>query len=119
MQLSLDDQGTLNKHEVSNRNEFAAKGIDNIRVTRIGKAIKAMIAEYNLALMHNLPLHNTYEGWAVLKQKLDELWEEVKLGETGHSREVLRKEAAELGAATMRFIIDLTTEENHRKENPF
>ena len=118
MQLSLNDHETLNRHEVSNRSELTAKGIDNVRVTRIGKAIKAMIAEYNLALMHNLPLNNTYEGWAVLKQKLDELWEEVKLGETGPSRDVLRKEAAELGAATMRFIVDLTAEESHRKETP-
>jgi tetrahydromethanopterin S-methyltransferase subunit H len=89
------------------KNGGITKVLDDFRVTNIGKSIKTIITEYNHTIIKHAPFHSTYEGWALIKQKVDELWEEVKKEESGDSKEAMLKEAAQIGAMAMRFIIDL------------
>lgn len=93
------------------KNGNFSKALDDFRVTNIGKSIKAIITEYNRTIIKNAPFHSTYEGWALIKQKVDSLWDEIKKEETGGSREAMQKEAAQIGAMAMRFIIDLCNDE--------
>ncbi len=80
---------------------------DDFRITNIGKTIKAIIAEYNYSIVKNEPLNSPHEGWALIKQKVDGLWEEIKKNNTDNSKEAIMKEAAQIGAMAMRFMVDL------------
>lgn len=49
--------------------------------------------------------YSDHDGYAIIKEELDELWECVK---TKHvNREVLRGEAQQVAAMAIRFLIDL------------
>ncbi len=81
------------------------------RITNIGKAIRLIIPEYNQIICKNPPLQNSYEGWAILHQAMEQLWNEVKKDKNIHSTEQMRKEAILISATAMRFMIDLCMEE--------
>lgn len=49
--------------------------------------------------------NSTHEGFAVLKEEVDELWDEVK---SNGSKERLRAEAVQVAAMAIRFIKELT-----------
>lgn len=60
-------------------------------------------AEYTNAT-HKFPKFNSYhEGYAVLKEEMDELWNEIK-GEQRNT--ILKDEAIQVAAMAIRFIID-------------
>lgn len=50
--------------------------------------------------------NSPHEGWAVLQEEVDELWDDVK---ANASREQMRKEAIQIAAMAVRFIEDLCT----------
>jgi len=51
--------------------------------------------------------HNAHEGYAVLLEEVDELWEGVKLKQTNTGREAhLVYEAIHVAAMALRFIMD-------------
>jgi len=52
------------------------------------------------------PFHSGHEGYAVIYEEMDELWEEVKKY-PNYDNVALRKEAIQVGAMVLRFIIDL------------
>lgn len=45
-----------------------------------------------------------HEGYAVIKEELDELWEEIK---GKQKKENLEKEAIQIAAMAIRFLLDL------------
>jgi hypothetical protein len=100
------------------KNGGVTKTLDDFRVTNIGKSIKTIISEYNHTITKHAPFHSTYEGWALIKQEVDELWEEIKKEGNGGSKEVMLKEAAQIGAMAMRFIIDLSIDDKPVKMSP-
>lgn len=51
------------------------------------------------------PMASPHEGWAVIREELDELWEHVKAN-TGGSAEA-RTEAIQLAAMALRYAHDL------------
>ncbi|MBC9913142.1 hypothetical protein [Chitinophaga varians] len=50
------------------------------------------------------PFHSPHEGFAVLKEEVDELWDEVK---KDSDRETMKKEAIQVAAMAIRFIREL------------
>lgn len=53
-------------------------------------------------------MHSPHEGWAVIKEELDELWEHVRAN-TGTTPEA-RKEAIQVAAMALRYAFDLCKE---------
>lgn len=49
------------------------------------------------------PFHNSHEGYAVLKEEVDELWDDVK----GNRPNRAREEAVQVAAMAVRFMIDV------------
>jgi hypothetical protein len=47
--------------------------------------------------------HSGHEGYAVLKEELEELWEAVKSDDTAHAR----REAVQIAAMALRYLTDL------------
>jgi hypothetical protein len=54
------------------------------------------------------PMHSPHEGWAVIREELDELWEHVR-ADTGRSPEA-RAEAMQIAAMGVRYVLDLCAE---------
>ncbi len=58
----------------------------------------------------NGPFNSAHEGYAVILEELDELWDEVKKKQAERSSETLKKEAVQVGAMAMRFLVDIVSE---------
>lgn len=61
---------------------------------------------------HKKDFHSAHEGWAVLREEVDELWDEVKKNpktdeERAAHRVRMRKEAVQVAAMAFRFIEDV------------
>jgi len=74
---------------------------------RAEEAIRLIIREYGRATSLNGPFHSAHEGYAVILEELDELWEQVRLRDSERDVEKMRKEAAQIGAMALRFIVDV------------
>ncbi|SFW16281.1 hypothetical protein [Chitinophaga sancti] len=77
-------------------------------VPRIGNATAELIDdEINRAKtkFKEVKFNSAHEGFAVLKEEVDELWDEVK---KDGSKERMRAEAVQVAAMAIRFINELT-----------
>jgi hypothetical protein len=65
--------------------------------------------------IHQKGFTSAHEGYAVILEELDELWDEVKLN--GNKRDItnLRKEAIQVAAMAMRFVLDVCNEGTGRR----
>jgi glutamyl-tRNA reductase len=50
---------------------------------------------------------SAHEGYAIIKEELDELWEEIKLNPSKRNVDRLRSEATQVAAMAIRFLKDL------------
>ena len=51
-----------------------------------------------------------HEGYAIIKEELDELWEEVRKQYDVRTKGNMRKESIQIAAMAMRFIKDICNE---------
>ena len=65
--------------------------------------LKAIEAEFIRATRRSGTFASQHEGWAVIREELDELWDEVK---RNGDVTALRKEAIQVGAMALRFLTD-------------
>ena len=73
-------------------------------------AVKEIIHEYRRATKKFGSFASTHEGYAVILEELDELWDEIK---KNSSKEVMRKEAVQVAAMGLRFMLDCCTGIEH------
>ena len=52
------------------------------------------------------PMASFHEGYAVIQEELDELWNEVKMKPHYRNHEKLRREAIQVAAMAIRFVLD-------------
>jgi len=71
--------------------------------------------ELAFALTKFPPFNSSHEGYAVILEELDELWDEIKNNKAEGSHERQIKEAKQVAAMAIRFMIDIT-EKNFRNE---
>jgi len=64
------------------------------------------VSELIAACERFAPMASPHEGWAVIREELDELWEHVR-ADTARGHEA-RKEAIQIAAMALRFALDLT-----------
>jgi hypothetical protein len=66
--------------------------------------------------MANWPDYNSaHEGYAVLLEEVDELWDEVRVNQKKRDLAKMRKEAIQVAAVAMRFVLDICNEERGRR----
>lgn len=70
-------------------------------------ALRAISREHNRAITHFKPFNSAHEGFAVIKEEYDELWDEIKKRHSKRSNERMKEEATQLGAMALRFLIDI------------
>jgi len=56
---------------------------------------------------HPNPFHSSHEGYAVLREEVDELWDEVKNQTEERSYARMRAEAIQIAAMALRFVQDV------------
>ncbi len=72
---------------------------------RIKEAFTQLEGEISRALLKHKAMNSPHEGWAVIKEELDELWEHVR-ADTGNGAEA-RAEALQIAAMGIRYAIDV------------
>lgn len=61
-----------------------------------------------VSAMEEFPAFNSaHEGYSVILEEMDELWEHVKTNAKRRDREAMQKEAIQVAAMAMRFAVDV------------
>lgn len=74
--------------------------------------------EFKNATSKHPKFNSRHEGYAILLEEVDELWEEVRKNhiKTPESKLKQRKEAVQVAAMAMRFIYDCCDSSNPREQ---
>ena len=73
------------------------------------KAIVAIIREYDKASEKFGAFSTPHEGYAVILEELDELWDSIKNKAKGPKE--MKEEAIQVGAMALRFLVDCIPED--------
>ena len=68
--------------------------------------IDAVEVELREAVENYGPIRSFHEGYAILREEVDELWDEIKVKPGYRNKELMRKEAVQVAAMAVRFILD-------------
>lgn len=71
--------------------------------TRVALAINVVCEELARARMAFPPFASPHEGWAILWEEVDEMWDEVR----ANNRNQARYEAMQAAAMAIRFLVDI------------
>ena len=77
------------------------------RYKRTQSALEMVAAEVDQAVAKHPPMHSSHEGYSVILEELDELWDEVKKQTKDRSRDRMRLEAMQVAAMAVRFMTDV------------
>lgn len=75
---------------------------------RRDRVLELVDVELGRALNKFPSFNSPHEGWAVIREELDELWEHVKAN-TGDGA-LARTEATQVAAMALRYVLDLSKE---------
>jgi hypothetical protein len=85
--------------------------MENRSIVDVGNKVEK---ELYRAMQKHGPMHGPHEGYAVILEELDELWELVKVNPAKlpddmilRHRDRMREEAIQIAAMAMRFVIDV------------
>ena len=71
-------------------------------------AIKEVMDELIVAMEKHPSMRSPHEGFAILNEEVDELWDEIRRPQDIHDRERMREECVQVAAMAIRFMVDLT-----------
>ena len=81
------------------------------------EVLNAVYTEFQKAAAKFPKFNGAHEGYAVLLEEVDELWDEVKLNHSDRSKRRMREEAIQIAAMAMRFIMDVCDAEVDEKQS--
>lgn len=61
------------------------------------------------------PMNSAHEGFAVLAEEVDELWDHVRTNQSKRDIAAMRKEAIQVAAMAIRFVNDICDGDRGRK----
>lgn len=59
------------------------------------------------AAKKHAPMSSAHEGYAVMLEEVDELWEHVKTNPKRRDMSAMRQEAVQVAAMAIRFVVDI------------
>lgn len=69
-----------------------------------------ILAEFQRAIKYYRPMTSYHEGYAIIKEEMEELWDEIKRKPSSRNKKRLQEEAVQVGAMALRFLYDLCEE---------
>lgn len=100
----LDSIVPANQNDIVGAVRIAAAADDEH--ARRARALRMVRDEYLRAEAKHKPMNSPHEGWAVIFEELDELWDHVK-ADTGRTADA-GKEAIQVAAMGLRYVTNLT-----------
>jgi len=61
-------------------------------------------------------MRSAHEGYAIILEEIEELWEAIRNNKSDEANDRQRKEAIQVAAMAMRFVIDISDQGKHRNE---
>lgn len=90
--------------------------LNNVREShRVTALVHDTLEELMRATSRFGPFNSAHEGYAVLLEEVDELWDHVKMKQSKRCPHDMRAEAIQTAAMAIRFGTDCCTEEGCRK----
>lgn len=83
--------------------------------TPLDQALGVIREEVAKAMAKYPPFNSAHEGYAVLLEEVDELWEHVKVKQGNRDVTAMYHEAKQVAAMAIRFMIDLGNEASGQK----
>lgn len=77
-------------------------------------AAKEFFTELERARKKFPTMASAHEGYAVIREELDELWDIIKQQQSSRDYAAMRKETVQLGAMVLAFLIEIVDTENRR-----
>lgn len=77
-------------------------------------AAKEFFTELERARNKFPAMASAHEGYAVIREELDELWDIIKQKQSSRDYTAMRKETVQLGAMVLAFLIEIVDTENRR-----
>lgn len=77
---------------------------------RTARVFTGVWAEFLDAIDHFPSMASPHEGYAILLEEVDELWDEVKINPEHRSHLRMRAEAIQVAAMAIRFVLDVCDE---------
>lgn len=68
----------------------------------------AVMLELEHARANFPPMHSEHEGYAIIKEELEEAWDEIKKNPKKRDKAAIRAEMIQVAAMAIRFLGDLT-----------
>lgn len=84
------------------------------RQVAIREIVDTVEAEVTSAMQKHGPMASSHEGYAVILEELDELWEEVRKQRHARDMASMEKEAKQIAAMAVRFIYDVVRAGNRK-----
>lgn len=75
--------------------------------SKVQDSLIEIYQEYRDAVSKFNDFRSAHEGFAILLEEVDELWDEVKGNKKEGSYDRMRKEAIQVGAMALRFVVML------------
>jgi hypothetical protein len=75
--------------------------------TPLTRAVRETVNEYKRAISIYKPFASYHEGYSIILEEEQELWDEIKKKPTERRKEKLRGEAIQLATMSLRFVVDL------------
>ena len=71
------------------------------------ETIKEILHEHTKAVNRYASFNSAHEGYAILKEEVDELWDEIKKKDHIRDKKEMKKEAIQVAAMALRFITEI------------
>ena len=78
---------------------------------KVHVALQQFAIAYDKARMKHRPMHSSHEGYAVLLEEVDELWDAVKRDDY----QAMKEEAVHIGAMAAAFLAEVFDEKGWKK----
>ncbi|MGH7485758.1 MAG: hypothetical protein ACREMY_09180 [bacterium] len=72
------------------------------------RELRKVSEELDKALRKHKRFNSAHEGWAVIREEVDELWEEVKVRQNKRRNKRMEKEAIQIAAMAIRFVLEVS-----------
>jgi NTP pyrophosphatase (non-canonical NTP hydrolase) len=72
---------------------------------KLDAVINAVLKELELAESKFPPFNSPHEGYSILLEEVDELWDEVKSKDSLERDQRMKEEAIQVGAMALKFLL--------------